>query len=73
MIQRRLPTFFLTSLEDGLEDAVVMFVEDHGEDAAPDTLDAVQEELALSGAKFTRAKGKLTDSAVAALKALAED
>jgi TPR repeat protein len=64
---------FFTSLDDGFEDAVAKFVDKRGAEAAPDTLDALQDRLAASGAKFPRAKGKLTESAAAALKALAED
>lgn len=64
---------FFAALEDGLDDAVEMFVDYQGGVAAPDTLDALQDRLAGSGAKFTRADGKLTDSATSALKALSRD
>jgi hypothetical protein len=50
-----------------------MFADERGGETAPVTLDALQDKLAANGAKFTRAKGKLTDSAASALKALADE
>jgi TPR repeat protein len=64
---------FFSSLADGFEDAVKMFVDERGGEAAPDTLDALQNKLAANGAEFARAKGKLTESGAAAIKALAEE
>jgi hypothetical protein len=63
---------FFTALEGGLDDAVEMFIEKKGSAAAPATLDALQVKLAASGAKFEREKGRLTESAVKALKELSE-